>query len=110
MRILMLMSMVFVIVGVLMFVHRRLVGVFVAAVAVGHLFMGVLMLMPIFIFMGVLMMSFIVGVLMSMYRRLMAVLLAFVAMGHFLMGVLMLMLVFLGHRLSSLIIYSPANR
>jgi hypothetical protein len=104
--------MVFVIVGVLMFVHRRLMGVFGAAVAVGHLFMGVLMHMLVFVFMGVSMMSFIVGVFMFVHRRLVGVFGAFVAMGQFLMGVFMFMLVLLGHGLSSLIIYfySPANR
>jgi len=106
----MVMSMVFVIVDMLMGVHRRLVGMFVAAVAVGHPFMGVLMLMPVFIIMGVSMMFFIVGVRMSMHGGLVGVFMAVVAVGHFLMGVLMLMLVFLGHRLSSWIIYSPANR
>jgi len=45
----MLMSMMFVIVGVLMFMHRRLMAVFVAAVAVGHFLMGVLMLMLVFL-------------------------------------------------------------
>lgn len=97
MRILMVMSMVFVIVDMLMGVHPRLVAVFVAAVAVAYFLMGVLVLMLLFIFMGVSMMSFIVGVLMSMNGGLMGVFMAVVAMGHFLMGVLMLMLVFLGH-------------
>jgi hypothetical protein len=97
----MIMSMVFVIVGVLMGMHRRLVGVFVAVVGMGRFCMGVLMLMLFFFCMGVSMMSVIMGVLMSMHGDLVGVFMAVVAVGHFLMGVLMLMLVFLGHRLSS---------
>jgi len=82
-----------VIVGVFMGVLRRLVAVFMAAVAVGYflVFVGVLML--VFRLMLVNMMFCIVGVFMSMLRRLVAVLMAVVAMGHFLMGVLMLVLV-----------------
>ena len=106
----MLMSMVFVIVGVLMSVHRRLVAVFVAVVAVAHLFVGVLMHMLALFFMGVGMMSFLVGVFMTMHGGLVAVFMAFVAVGHFLMAVLMFMPVLLGHGSSSLITYFCAGQ
>ena len=106
----MLMRMVFVIVDMLMSVHGGLVAVFVAAVAVSHFLMFVLMDMLVLRLMLVGMMSLAMGVLMSMHHGLVGVFMAVVAVGHFLMGVLMLVLVFIRAHGLSLLIYFAAGQ